>query len=928
MPIESASAFSQTLRNVTDIKLTALSKKRAAFGSTKEHLITSTDPQKTPSIQDRVRILLQGYKKLQNEGFVKGTDTIADGNSIDNLEQFLLMSEYDPSVGTNLLNAFENGLRKTLSMEEKKFEFGDLFGRLLTEWLVNAKHLPPGPVGEDSDTTMSTDEAFETVGRKEMQEQRKLFEEYVFTEKTTDDTAITKYLDNLFKPSDAKRQLNKIRMLVTDFARTLPKRIITAEALCDVIDGVIANNLLNNEKTETLRQFKKDEAVLNEVADVIMMHMSAYETWSWEEPISLDMRRQLNGKYRVFMDEGIIEALLVHHVGSEWTFHMKECFSQLFNSDAWLDGGDLPTKKELDERKFFLDESKAAGAYFSRYYDERNILQKRRSDSAKFFLSQMADSYEKPVDPYDEDYEDKKKSSTDAGFIKHSLLHLLSTELLINKAMHNKFTVLRSDFKWFGPSLPHTSIMAVLRYFGVPESWIGFFKAFLNTPIRFSSDGPDGLVRNRVRGVPISHTLSTFFGEMLLFVMDFAVNQKANGTFLYRIHDDFWLWSHDQTKVVDGWKAMQRFAQVVGIEFNEQKTGSKCIGEELSKELPEGDIQWGFLKLDDKSGRFLIDQDQVNEHIVELKRQLAACNSIFSWVQAWNKYYGGFFARNFGGAAQCFGREHVDMIIETLSRIQKDIFPEHSSVTDYLKSVIVERFFPGEKSIDIPQGWFYWPISMGGLGVLNPLVHQYAIRESLSSPQILIDDTLREERYEYEQKQRHWKTSRCKTIASYEIPSSIKEVYGNRSADKIPFPDFDEWIKNRELFSKPFYNLFLLLRGIGSERDPKSTPQLEAALRTVELRGGASTRARAPMYRGRLGTRGRGRGGAAAGSRKTKKQEITNDFDDLSNYWKWVVALYADEMVSSYGGLEVVKHGLLPVGMVEAFRSMRVSWEQ
>lgn len=896
MSIDSASAFSQTLRNVTDIKLEALSKQREAFASKKACVLTKSDPLETPDIQERVRKLLDGYKKLQSDGLVKAANSLAGGGSIENLDQFLLMAKHDPSVGTGLLQGFENGLRMTYSMEEKKYAFGDLFGRLLTEWLAKSNDSSAEASGLKLDSDVPSQDGFERIGREEMQEQRQTFEEYVFKEKITDENAITGYLNNLFSSLEAKHQLKEIRTAVGYFAKTLPKSTITAERLSQIIDMLIANNLLNDEKIETLRQFKKDEAVLNEVADVIMMHMASFESWTWGEPIALEMRRQLNGKYRVFMDEGIIEAIIVQFVGSSWTFEMKRLLKSIFKSDAWKDETVLPPKDVIDTREFFLGTERSADSYGSRYNSSHpSIAQKRRADFDKYFLSQLADDYEDVKSYYDDD-----KESKDAGNIKHNLLHLLTTELLINKTIYNEFTVVRSDFKWFGPSLPHTSIVTVLRFFGFPDSWISFFEAFLNTPLRFASDGPGSEARCRVRGVPISHTLSTFFGEMVLFVMDFAVNQAGDGTFLYRIHDDFWLWNHDQSKVIAGWKEMVRFTEIVGLEFNLEKTGSKCIGGKLSSDLPPGDIQWGFLKLDDVSGRFIIDQAQVDEHITELKRQLASCDSVFSWVQAWNKYYGGFFSRNFGGSAQCFGKAHVDMIIDTLSRIQNDIFPDHSSVTDYLKSVILERFFEPGNEIEIPQGWFYWPISMGGLGIINPLVHQYAVRQSIQDPQKHIDEALRNEKHIFETVKRNWETTRCKTIKSYEIPTCISRMYKRKSTEDIPFPRFEVIIHPREVFSQTFANLFDTLRDTGSQKDPISTPSLEAALENIET------------------------GPSAAG----RKHEITNDFREMSVYWKWIVALYAEEMVSSFGGLEVVKKGLLPVGMVEAFRRMRVKWEQ
>jgi hypothetical protein len=161
---------------------------------------------------------------------------------------------------------------------------------------------------------------------------------------------------------------------------------------------------------------------------------------------------------------------------------------------------------------------------------------------------------------------------------KHSLLHLLITESIIHTRLRGEFTVIRSDFKWFGPSLPHASILAVLKFFGVPAEWLRFFRCFLEAPLKFVHDGPEAKTQIRKRGIPLSHTISDCVGEAVLFCMDYAVNQRADGSFLYRLHDDFWFWGEEKT-CRKAWKAMAEFAAATGLEFNMEKTGTAQLGE-------------------------------------------------------------------------------------------------------------------------------------------------------------------------------------------------------------------------------------------------------------------------------------------------------------------------------------------------------------
>jgi hypothetical protein len=57
----------------------------------------------------------------------------------------------------------------------------------------------------------------------------------------------------------------------------------------------------------------------------------------------------------------------------------------------------------------------------------------------------------------------------------------------------------------FGPSIPHDSILSVLRFFGMPDKWVQWLKKWLAAKLR-CDDSPE--VRVRQRGVPVAQVLS------------------------------------------------------------------------------------------------------------------------------------------------------------------------------------------------------------------------------------------------------------------------------------------------------------------------------------------------------------------------------------------------------------------------------------
>ncbi|PVH80364.1 hypothetical protein DL98DRAFT_515460 [Cadophora sp. DSE1049] len=467
---------------------------------------------------------------------------------------------------------------------------------------------------------------------------------------------------------------------------------------------------------------------------------------------------------------------------------------------------------------------------------------------------------------------------------KQFLLHLLSTEVLVNTRLHGDFTCSRSEFQSFSPSLPHSTITSVLSFFGLSDKWLGFFRKFLEAPLKFAADDADVAPRPRKRGVPGSHALSTICGEAILFCLDYAVNQHTNGAQLYRMHDDFWIWSSSHETVVKGWDAITSFADTMGVTLNRGKTGTVRITKEqkpfdIDPSLPVGEIRWGFLVMDPASGRFVIDQDMVDTHILELQRQLAEKDkSVFSWIQAWNTYAGTFFKSNFGTAANCFGREHVDMMLSTMTRIQRQIFSD-SNVVEYLKKTLHERF----GIADIPDGFLYFPTSLGGLELQNPFIGLVQVRNALfEQPASVFDDFFEAEASAYRRAKAAFHNGQVNRNGT------IEPTY--RPADCRTFMSMEEYQRHREEFYTGYEgDLLSVYQDLLQKPGPEDVDVSEEEENMLDWLSAID------------------------------KQD--------DGYLKWVALLYGPDMMERFGGLKIVEKGLLPMGMVTLFRSGRVKWQ-
>ncbi|EEY23960.1 conserved hypothetical protein [Verticillium alfalfae VaMs.102] len=484
--------------------------------------------------------------------------------------------------------------------------------------------------------------------------------------------------------------------------------------------------------------------------------------------------------------------------------------------------------------------------------------------------------------------------------LKQQILHILSTEIAIGTSLHGEVTAFHSVFDSWAPLLPHQTVLAVLRFFGVSEQWLAFFQNFLEAPLKFLDDDDTVSTRKRLRGTPASHALSDLFGESILFCLDFSVNQATEGQTIWRIHDDVWFWSNDETKAVTAWKTMDNFARITG----HQAQPSEDWGS-VSELLPKGEIRWGFLRLSSTTGRFEIDQTMVDKHVEELQKQLVGSNkSVFAFIQTWNTYADTFFSANFGTPACCYGVEHVDDMLRTHQRIQKEIFSSFAtsfnetgatSVADHLKKTIETRF----GIADVPDGYIFFPVEMGGLDLKSPFVTLLQIRDSFSeSPSAMLEAFHKGEREGYQAAKERFYSSEIEELHYSLADPDWKPESKQEQETFLSFEDYtrfreelrfeDNGVQVHDLFSKMLV-----------EPSP-STLSLDTSTISSALRNLTGN----PRPRG-----------------------IFSNWASMEPYWQWVTMLYGPEIVDRFGGLNIVDSGLLPMGMVSIFREKRVTWE-
>lgn len=893
---------------------------------------------------------------------------------IRNLDRFLGQARSDPSVSPKMVGAWERSLLDQLDVQSLRFQYASLYGNLITEWLSgdDQESVKDEENGGARDTFEVVDAATKLESRMEWESavfepaevDTTSLEQYldgIFGGTGEENKAIS---DALLSVQDAVYQFESQISKPNQF---------NPSTLRWIIKGLHSSDLLSDEKRAVLGDFESNEIILKEISDVLNMRIEALDTWSWssEGLVHVEQRRQISGIYNVQMHEDILQAIFLQYLGVKWSVFFKKVFKTFRRSpNAWKStrmeipkidqlrlgyylgplssAPSLHTQRtRLYKKRYFLAqlmdneqqvsetaegeeeaeyETFAAGSLKRKSGRTKQTARKstggkaprmqlaskaaRRSAPSTYGVVDLDEDEDDEIDFSDEDSEDEK-SGRNPMALKQTLLHLLSTEIHINTRLYGEMTAFHSSFENWNTLLPHNTIQTILKYFGVSERWLDFFRKFLEAPLKFIEDDEITSARKRRRGTPASHVLSEVFGETALFCIDFAINKSTSGGTLWRVHDDVWFWSRDHNVAVKAWQTLVEFSKRTGTMINMNRTGTVRISKDpssslpINSSLPKGEIRWGFLRLSPQTGRFEIDEAIVDSHIDQLRDQLRdKRKSVLEFIQAWNTYAATFFTSNFGQPSNCFGQKHVDDMLKTHERIQRRVFStlveegkeQVSSIAEYLKRELSQRFGITE----IPDGYLYLPMELGGLNLQSPFISLLQIRdEVVKSPSQILDEFEQGERNAYERSKKEFYEGNVKPMRfALDNPDWVP----SSAEDQESFMSFKEYVRYREEFAfghdneKRLHNVFAQLMSRPTEQ-------------SVDMDNGKVSTALQQL-----------REQSVVGG-------VTGYWYNMDSYWRWVVMMYGPEIIDHFGRINMVDAGLLPMGMVRLFRDKRVRWQ-
>jgi len=654
------------------------------------------------NLQKRLEILVSGILKKKSS---LGESTFVTVNDIHHLEVLLKQAEYG-NVSTEVMTSWVDKLQREIQFGRSQTEFAYLFGSVIQEWAATQTHTRGVATSRDGEEDEGTPAATAAQGdeldfgveddeylRVLFPKEREVFVNKVeaLFEPVPDSQVDFAYFEGLVEnllayggeggPLLAKIDDSVLKKVALEEVKA------AAQALC-------LDNLVSATTKRSLKSLQRDDVLANEYAGVMTLMLKNYQEWTWPREMPLKLVNNRSAKWRVFVEEDIVTALFLQVVGARWGARLRAVFNTLFN----------------------------AYRPYPVYNAEKSDYE-HRNQSGQLLVSALPRSTTDIANVSDYDGGGRGSSSSSSNgemSLKQRLLQLISADTKKSRELQTPLTLVITDIENFYLSVSHKLTLAVMKGFGCPEPWLRFFETFLSPPVTLAGSDAAPIKTGRLsRGYPTGHALSKILHEPLLFLADFTMLQTKELRY-QRNFDDFFFWSESPTVAVQAWTTLTDFTKKGGMALNLTKSGHIQVNapETSVPGLPVGPVRYSLLAMDQK-GNWVADDAGVEKVKEIMKMRLEKSTSVLAWVRSYNAHVN-FLVRNLGEPCHALGSTHVDTVCKVLASIHSGI--NGVGVFKHLQTELANRFKERNLAVTIPEAWFYWPLTAGGLGVVNPFL--------------------------------------------------------------------------------------------------------------------------------------------------------------------------------------------------------------
>jgi hypothetical protein len=912
--------ISPVLREAAELTIDELNRGKEAF---KSRYLSDVGPVPELNTFARVKTLLDDIAKLR-------PDLNAD-EDLEIVARYVRQGAEDGSVSDFKVLQFERQIRGNLIKHFNRLELSSLHMELLMEAIEAAESTASSTIKRE---TVDLDDDFEVV-ENDVDQSLESFEKQTFTAQDVDVEALERYLSNLMSMTTPGSSFDSVRHEMKSFGEgMLADGVeIDQDLLMACIVELLKSGLVDEDKKKTLESYLQSPIALREL--VATLNMKSLRHWEYRnvnKGLNVTAKKDCQGEYRISVEESIIDMLFLHIVGIGSAMKLKSCLKDFIRHAQY------PPPMSLDEsgkRDYFLgyqpekppEASTSACTVCHPHYPPMHMpppppmhcgmppppppdmYLPLRSKSKK----KLKSIWPPPPPPhYDTMATTRYNQYTREYFmsrlpvqngctpkitpseeVQANLIKTLAVESRLREAFDGQAYTGYAQFKSLAASLPHQTILTVLKFLGMPQALLEFFERFLSAKVNIGSavrGAPDRIL-SRAQGVPEGHALEVFFSEAIMFFLERAVHQTT-GSYLYRLKEScYFVGNCDQHRAYEDQVA--EFAKTMGLTVTTDTVQS--IG--LLSMTAQG---------------ITIEIPKVSSYAHSVKKQLDACTTVLDWVRIWNGTVGTYASHLFGPLANVFGKPFLDTVKEAYKSVF-EIVLGGADLTSYVKQLLtthMERFqAPAPHSL---EAFMYLPQAYGGLGVKNPLITISLAHNLSATPEAKIEEYMLAEEQYYKRAADNYalltpNAHASKIEALFANDKSRIDAALGEDRDLTVFMTMEELTAHREHIAYPHlfcatYPILLM---------PMTIPQL-GELYTDMLREpkddiGCSDKVSDEVLR--LSHRG-----------------DMKSWSSLSGEDKWVLQLYGNECFEGYGGLEIWCSESVPQEALKVVRGG--SWDE
>jgi hypothetical protein len=909
--------ISPVLREAAELKAIELNRAKNVF--TQRYDMDARRSADPDSVK-RVARLLEDIKKLD--------PNMEDDDDLAIISRYVEEAQDSQSVSESKVLRFEEQLWTKLNKHVNRLEISLLHVELMRE-VMNGGDTAGSKASSSTNTVIDDEDDFEVVEHR-LDEVLEAFEKETFTSRHVDVEAIEAFLCSLFDTGN-KHDLEDLRFNIQEFGDEVADGMeLDQDFLTWAIMDLLKTNLVNTQKKQTLESYVQSPIAMRELLSII--NMKSVRDWEYKEAekgLPVTARLNADGKYHITVEEDLIDLMFLHCVGLRWSMNLKSSLLRFVRVCTPFTNPGL-SANESNKREFFLagaprmPKTAACSACHPPYESVPlppprdcfvnvpppppppvvimgpSYKKKKKGLTRWSGMSHIQDSLnEKRNTKYMNEF-CMARLPTSKGCtpeitenVQAGLIKTLAVEAKLRTTFDGYSQVAAMNFNALETSLPHQTVLTVLKFLGVPKYFLDFSSRFLETKLNIGPavrGAPDRILP-RACGLPAGHALSLCFTEAIMFLVELLVRQKT-GASLYRLKDEcYFVGSLQQQQQFED--EVTKFADTMSLSVSVEE--DPCIG---------------FLIMEGDGTR--IDNSRVDTYARFVKEQLTSCNTVLDWVRVWNDTVGTYAAHLFGPLAEIFGKSHLEAVKRAYSRIFRIVLPG-GNLTSHVQQLLAKHIkqLPNKPALSI-EAFIYLPPAYGGLGVKTPFVTLNLARIICDTPDKRIEKYLDAEENYFNRAAENWtqlspeaRSTKYEVIFANNDEAVAAALGSNR--DLATFMTKDELTANRERAAYPV----LPYPPYPSLNFPIVIPSLTDLYADLLHEPIDDITWSDKVY---------------DGVRRLSGKGDLKSWSQLSGEDKWVLQLYGDECFECYGGLEIWCGEYVPQEVLKMIRGQM--WDE